>query len=101
MIPLFLPLKILTICLTNSTKILLARSPSHLHSISSEYSKATNSTLTTSIREVFSGMLRKILLHTVENSEGINEGGAGICELIYSIFREYALTIYDYYSARF
>lgn len=61
------------------TKILLARSPPHLHAIVVEYFKATHQSLTRAIKDCFSGTLARLLLHAVES--GKKDGDApGICK---------------------
>ncbi|GAA5879161.1 hypothetical protein JCM8547_001601 [Rhodosporidiobolus lusitaniae] len=63
-------------------KILLARSPSHLHALILEYRKSTagHSSLSKAIKQcVPSGTLQKLFLHAVENAKnvGAGEGGKG------------------------
>ncbi|BGP28596.1 hypothetical protein JCM10296v2_000332 [Rhodotorula toruloides] len=66
------------------SKILLARSPTHLHALVLEYRKSTagHSTLTKAIKQCIpSGTLQKLFLHAVENAKNVGEGkgaGAGV-----------------------
>ncbi|BGO94729.1 hypothetical protein NBRC10512_007324 [Rhodotorula toruloides] len=66
------------------SKILLARSPTHMHALVIEYRKSTagHSTLTKAIKQCIpSGTLQKLFLHAVENAKNVGEGkaaGAGV-----------------------
>lgn len=63
----------------NSTKILLARSPAHIHLITVEFRKHSPTSLTRSIKQVFTGTLEKLLLYAVENGKN-DKDGAGVCK---------------------
>lgn len=69
---------------SHSSKILLARSPAHLHALVGEYHKSTagHSTLTKAIKQCIpAGTLQKLFLHAVENAKNVGEGkaaGAGV-----------------------
>ncbi|GAA5992429.1 hypothetical protein JCM11641_002904 [Rhodosporidiobolus odoratus] len=57
-------------------KILLARSPTHLHSLTLEYRRSTSghSSLTKAIKQcVPTGTLQKLFLHAVENAKNVGE----------------------------
>ncbi|BGP21434.1 hypothetical protein JCM10295v2_000309 [Rhodotorula toruloides] len=61
------------------SKILLARSPTHLRALVVEYLKSTagHSTLTKAIKQCIpSGTLQKLFLHVVENAKNVGEGKA-------------------------
>lgn len=62
-----------------STKILLARSPAHIHLITVEFRRHSPTTLTRAIKQVFSGTLEKLLLYAVENGKN-SKDAPGVCE---------------------
>lgn len=64
-------------CIRNSAKILLARSPAHLHALVVEYRKSTggHSSLTKAIKQCIpAGTLQRLFLHAVENAKSVADG---------------------------
>ena len=64
--------------LLQSIKILLARSPAHIHSIVVEYRKNSPTSLSKAVKQVFIGPLVKMLLFAIENSKN-DKDGPGVC----------------------
>lgn len=51
------------------TKIILARSPAHLHLVTAEFLKSGRTSLTRAIKDNFSGTIAQLLLYAVENGK--------------------------------
>ncbi|KAI5481521.1 Annexin family protein [Pseudohyphozyma bogoriensis] len=56
------------------SKIILARSPAHLHSVQVEYRKRTKMTLTKAVKQASTGTLEKILLYALETGKNDSDG---------------------------
>lgn len=61
------------------SRILLARSPTHIHSLAIEYLKTSRNSLTHAIKESFTGSVEKMFLYAVENGKR-DRDGPGVCE---------------------
>lgn len=59
-------------------KIILARSPAHLHSVIIEYRRQLKVSLSKAIKVGFSGTLQNMLLYAVEHAKNDHDG-PGIC----------------------
>lgn len=61
------------------TKIILARSPAHLHLVTAEFLKSGRTSLTRAIKDNFSGTIAQLLLYAVENGKK-DRDAPGICQ---------------------
>lgn len=68
----------LTLSFAQSTKIIFARSPEHIHQLTVDYKKQSATSLTRAIKQNFTGMLLQMLLYACETGKN-DSRGPGVC----------------------